>query len=46
MPSFTLVVVVTSVGNLANCLFPAMARPLEGNRTDICNVAMYRFCQY
>lgn len=42
VPSFTLVGVVT-MEDLANFVFPAVAQPLEGSRTDVLNVAMYKF---
>lgn len=35
VPSFMLVVVVTLVENLASSVFPTVAQPLEGSRTDI-----------
>jgi hypothetical protein len=36
-------VVVVTMENLANLVFPAVTQPLEGSRTDVLNVAMYKF---
>jgi hypothetical protein len=41
--SFTLVVVVM-MENLANLAFPTIAQSLEGSRTDVFNVAIYKYC--
>jgi hypothetical protein len=43
VPSFTLMVVITMMENLAILVFPAVAWPLEGSRTDVLNVAIYEF---